>query len=78
MNYCIDHAHPLMIAGHPFKGGAVFSTGYLAHPDMKRFGISDSTLFTPPRPGAWANALGLGAATAASFPSFGEFFGAYF
>ena len=46
---------------------------------MKRFGINDSTFFMPPRPTAWANALGLGAAGAAtSFPSFGEFFGAYF
>ena len=45
---------------------------------MKRFGINDSTFFNPPRPGAWVNAPGLGAVTAASFPSFGEFFGAYF
>merc|ERR1740130_857707 len=46
------HAHPLMICGHPFKGGSVFSTGYLQHPDMKRFGINDSTFFQPPRPTA--------------------------
>ena len=74
----IDHAHPLMICGHPFKGGSVFSTGYLQHPDMKRFGINDSTFFQPPRPTAWANALGVATASAATFPSFGEFFGAYF
>ena len=45
---------------------------------MKRFGIADSTFFQPPRPDVWANAMGLGAATASNFPSFGEFFGAYF
>merc|ERR1712166_1294235 len=26
------------------------STGYLTHPDMKRFEINDSTVFVPPRP----------------------------
>ena len=63
----IDHAHPLMIVGHPFKGGLPMSTGYLAHPDMKRFGLDDSTLFTPPRPNAFMNAISMGAmATAAT------------
>ena len=49
-----------MVVGHPFKGGVVLSSGYLQHPDMKRFNISDPTLFAPPRPNAWATALTLG------------------
>merc|ERR1712022_85424 len=40
------HAHPLNIIGHEFKGGMYLSTGYLAHPDMKRFALDDATLFT--------------------------------
>ena len=34
-----DHAHPLLIAGHPFKGGWIASTGMLANPEMARFQI---------------------------------------
>ena len=59
--FCIDHAHPTFVTGHPFKGGAFFSTGYLAHPDMKLFALNDSTLFVPPRPDVFATALGIGA-----------------
>jgi len=55
------HAHPTMVGGHPFKGGMYLSTGYLMHPDMKRFQINDSTLFLPPNPFAWATAAGMGA-----------------
>ena len=70
----VDHAHPLMIAGHPFKGGAMFSTAYLQHPDMKFFAINDSTAFLPPRPTALAGV----SAAAASFPAFADFFRSYF
>ena len=76
MNCNIDHAHPLMIAGHPFKGGAMFSTAYLQHPDMKFFAINDSTAFLPPRPTAVVTTLG--APAAESFPSFADFFRSYF
>ena len=56
------------------------STGYLAHPDMKRFGLDDSTLFVPPRPNVFMNALTMGmpAMAATQVPSFGDFFGTYF
>merc|ERR1711957_615381 len=37
------------------------STGYLAHPDMKRFFINDSTLFSPPSPHAHCTTAGIGA-----------------
>ena len=66
-----------MIAGHPFKGGRFVSTGYLQHPDMKKFGISDSSLFVPPNPAAWAT-FGAAAASASAVPSFGDFFSTYF
>ena len=55
-----------MIVGHPFKGGYPMSTGYLQHPDMKRFGINDSTVFVPPRPTAFASALNMGMAAMAA------------
>ena len=55
-----------MIVGHPFKGGNVMSTGHLDHPDMKRFNLCDSTLFVPPRPSAWANALAAGSLAGAA------------
>ena len=69
-----------MVAGHPFKGGMYLSTGYLMHPDMKRFEINDSTLFLPPNPFAWATAAGMGAMApkAEGVPSFGDFFATYF
>ena len=69
-----------MIVGHPFKGGLPMSTGYLSHPDMKRFGLDDSTVFVPPRPNAFMNALSMGmpAMAATQVPSFGDFFGSYF
>ena len=56
------HAHPLMVVGHPFKGGYPQSTGYLAHPDMKRFALNDSTLFVPPRPDVAVSAFTIGMA----------------
>ena len=76
----IDHAHPLMVVGHPFKGGYPQSTGYLAHPDMKRFALNDSTLFVPPRPDVAITALTLGLAgqAASSRVGFGDFFANYF
>ena len=69
-----------MIVGHPFKGGNVMSTGYLEHPDMKRFNLCDSTLFVPPRPNVWVNPIAFGAFAAAApqVPSFGDFFATYF
>ena len=51
------HAHPHNIVGHPMKGGFLMGIGYLTHPDMKRFAISDSTMFAPPRPDAWAGKM---------------------
>merc|ERR1711907_670006 len=53
MKWVCYHAHPVNIVGHPFKGSYVMSTGYLAHPDMKRFALDDATLYVPPRPDAW-------------------------
>ena len=67
-----------MIVGHPFKGGLPMSTGYLQHPDMKRFQLNDSTLFVPPNPFVWATALSLSQGAAAQTPSFGDFFANYF
>ena len=69
-----DHAHPTFVTGHPFKGNMSFSIGQLAHPDMKRFQINTPFLFAPPNP---AKVMGA-AAGAASIPSFGSFFSAYF
>ena len=66
-----------MVVGHPFKGGMMLSTGYLAHPDAKRFGMNDSTLLVPPRPNAWAT-TGTEAPAAPQIPSFGDFFATYF
>ena len=76
----IDHAHPLMVPGHPFKGGLFMSIGYLQHPDMKRFNIQDCTLFAPPRPNASATAMALGmfSTAAVQTPAFGDFFASYF
>ena len=66
-----------MIVGHPFKGGMPYSTGYLQHPDMKRFSLNDSTLFVPPNPLVWASALAV-AGNASQNQSFGDFFYSYF
>ena len=49
-----------MIPGHPFKGGLMLSSGYLEHPDMKRFELNDATAYLPPRPTAWAQNLANG------------------
>merc|ERR1711907_630369 len=77
MKWVCYHAHPVNIVGHPFKGSYVMSTGYLAHPDMKRFALDDATLYVPPRPDAWAQSL-VNPSPAAAIPSFGDFFGTYF
>ena len=66
-----------MIVGHPFKGAYVQSIGFLQHPDMKRFALNDATLFVPPRPDAWAQAL-IAASAVKAIPSFGDFFATYF
>ena len=68
------HAHPTMVAGHPFKGSWVFSTGQLLHPDLKRFNLQSAVLFRPPFPGK--NPYDIVAAT--TVPSFSDFFSAYF
>ena len=68
------HAHPLMIVGHPFKGGWVMPQGHLLHPDMKRFSIATPFLFAPPNPikmpGTMEGASGI--------PTFANFFSSYF
>jgi len=63
-----------MVAGHPFKGGAIFSTGQLLHPDMKRFMISTPVLFVPPFPGKNP----YDTITKPQVPSFNDFFNSYF
>jgi hypothetical protein len=70
------HAHPHMVAGHPFKGSWVFSTGQLLHPDLKRFSLQSAVLFKPPFPGK--NPYDHVAVGALGVPSFSEFFSAYF
>jgi hypothetical protein len=40
-----------MVAGHPFKGSWVYSTGQLLHPDLKRFSLMTAVLFKPTFPG---------------------------
>lgn len=70
----IDHAHPTFVTGHPFKGVASLSVGQLAHPDLKRFQINTPYLFAPPNPIKMAGF----SAGAASVPTFGAFFSAYF
>ena len=74
ITYFIDHAHPNMVAGHPFKGSWVYSTGQLLHPDLKRFAMQSAVLFKPPFPGK--NPYDTPSVTAT--PSFSDFFGAYF
>jgi hypothetical protein len=59
-----------MVPGHPFKGGMHYSTGYLAHPDMKRFQINTPYLFVPPNPSKVAGYV----AAAAAFPTFQDFY----
>ena len=44
------HAHPTMVAGHPFKGSVVMSVGMLANPEIMYFGIQTPILFVPPNP----------------------------
>ena len=53
------------------------SSGYLQHPDMKRFQLGDPSFFAPPRPTAWAQNIAAGMAVSA-VPSFGDFFATYF
>ena len=54
------------------------STGYLAHPDMKRFELNDATAFLPPRPTAFAQNMAAGMIAAPQIPAFGDFFATYF
>jgi hypothetical protein len=68
------HAHPTMVAGHPFKGSWVFSTGQLLHPDLKRFNLNTAVLFKPPFPGK--NPYDHPHVPAV--PSFTDFFSSYF
>ncbi len=63
-----------MVAGHPFKGSWVHSTGQLLHPDMKRFEINTPVLFKPVYPGK--NPYDI--VTKPQVPSFHEFFYSYF
>ena len=74
MLFLIDHAHPTYVAGHPFKGMNSLSSGQLMHPDLKRFQIATPFLFAPPNPSKVIGA----SAGAATCPSFGSFFSAYF
>ena len=74
IHLCIDHAHPTMIAGHPFKGGWVQSVGQLQHPDLKRFQIATPILFTPVFPGKNP----YDHFTKPTIPSFNDFFSSYF
>ena len=55
----------------------MYSAGYLAHPDMKRFQIDDYTLYVPPRPSAWISALAA-AGSQPEIPTFSDFFATYF
>ena len=55
----------------------MMSSGYLEHPDMKRFELNDATAFLPPRPTAWAQNLAAGIQQPMA-PSFGYFFATYF
>lgn len=70
----IDHAHPTLVAGHPFKAYTGLSSGYLLHPEMFKFQLNTPYLFAPPNP---AKVVGA-AAVASSVPSFSNFFSAYF
>lgn len=70
----LDHAHPTYIAGYPFKGGWVFSTGQLEHPDLKRFQIETPVLFMPPNPVKNADYV----SPAPAVPNFANFFASYF
>ena len=63
-----------MVAGHPFKGSWVYSTGQLQHPDLKRFSLQTAVLFKPVFPGK--NPYDHPVANVV--PSFSEFFSAYF
>ena len=46
-------AHPIMVPGHPFKGGSMpIPKGALLNPEAKRFAIFSPLFFKPPRPGS--------------------------
>lgn len=74
----IDHAHPTMVAGHPFKGSWVYSTGQLLHPDLKRFSINTAVLFRPTFPGTNPKEHQHALVADSKLPSFSDFFGSYF
>ena len=69
-----------MVTGHPFKERIPFiGIGYLMHPDMKRFNLTDNSVFAPPRPDAWVNPANHGHhAGAVQVPTFGDYFATYF
>lgn len=69
----LDHAHPELVAGHPFKGGDVFSIGMLANPEMAKFAIQSPMLFVPPNPMKTVDSP-----SAPAQPSFTDFYAAYF
>ena len=49
----IDFAHPIMVPGHPLKGGNWnMPQGMLLNPEAKRFAIFSPLFFKPVRPGA--------------------------
>merc|ERR1712100_530457 len=62
------------VAGHPFKGGDIKSTGMLLNPEVAKFAISTPLLFVPPNPMKVVDYQ----APAAATPSFSDFFAAYF
>jgi hypothetical protein len=47
MKWLAYQAHPLMMAGQPFKGLWVFSSGLLLHSVHKRFKVHSAVLFRP-------------------------------
>ena len=67
-----------MVAGHPFKGSWVYSTGQLQHPDLKRFSMMTAVLFKPTFPGTNPKEQQHHIIADPKLPSFSDFFGAYF
>lgn len=63
-----------MVAGHPFKGSWVYSTGQLLHPDLKRFSLQSAVLFRPPFPGKNP----YDHPEEHTLPTFADFFSTYF
>ena len=68
------HAHPNLVAGHPFKGGDMMSIGMLANPEMAKFAIATPILFVPPNPFKTVGYV----EQEQVVPTFSDFFDAYF